>query len=400
MHKTFIRNLLGMLGIWVATSIPAWSGELLVDDFDDGNLESELGLAWMVIADDAVGGGSDGQITTATKGGSRAAIFTASRKVVEPMPIGFVGAWTPVGDDGGPRDLSAYRGVRVRARALAGQFQVSLRRTGINASFAAPLPVSKKWTEVEVPFGSLKAIAPPGVDAPSWSASDATWIGITSAGPGDGDLRIEIDTVAFYGGPTAAKARPSAAATGSPTATVELADPATMASLPWRSLSREAAGDGLRPRLPDALALSWATAKDGWVWFRVSLADTPPERWMGINIALDVDGDPANGMAWWGSNKAFHFDELITAFLNRADRYWMGTIGVATADDIGRGVMDGKSTEVRATIDRAGRAFLVGVPRRVLGASGEVRAIATVGSSMANNDDLPNEGAVTFVLPP
>lgn len=49
--------------------------------------------------------------------------------------------------------------------------------------------------------------------------------------------------------------------------------------------------------------------------------------------------------------------------------------------------------DVAAAVDREHPALLVGVPRDALPTGGPVRLIATVGSSMANNDDLPNEGA-------
>jgi hypothetical protein len=375
--------------------------ELVVDDFEDGDLASRLGLPWMVIADDLMGGGSSARIASTTIGDLRALELTGERRRVGGPVTPFAGAWTAVGDDGLPRDVSDYQGLRLRARASAGNgFQVGVRRAGANANFAAPIELGPEWTELDVPFVALEPIRPPGGDAPAWSAADVTWVGISSTGAEDSEIRVEIDRLSFYGGPQAERPRPAAATAGSKVALVQLADAAPLAGLSWRTLARDETGDGRSPRLPDAIALDWATAPDGRVWFRVALADVPPERFLGVNVALDVDGDPTNGTAWWGSNSAFRFDELVTAYLTRTEHAWMGAVGVASAEDVGRRVMDARTADVAAAIDRPNRALLVGVPRDALPARGTMRVIATVGSSFVNSDDLPGDGAVELELAP
>lgn len=394
-----MRQTIWILATCLLASV-ASGGELLVDDFEDGDLESELGLAWMIIADDLIGGSSDGQLEMSTAVGVRSAVLRGERRPSEAMPITFLGAWTAVGEDGLARDLSEYEGVRIRARAAAGSFQAGLRRAGASANYSAPIELGPQWTDVEVSFTALRPLVAPGTEAPEWSAADATWVGISSSGFDSAAVELEIDRIAFYGGPSAQRAPASEGASGSATATVQLLDAASLESLSWQPLAREDAGDALRPGLPDAVALAWASGPEDRIWFRVSLADDPPSRWMGVNVALDVNGDAGDGMAWWGSNSAFHFDELVTAYLTRTDTYWMGAVGVASAEDVGRGVMDGRTADVVAAVDRPNRYLLVGVPRQALPESGTVRLIATVGSSMVNNDDLPSEGAVVLELPP
>jgi hypothetical protein len=60
---------------------------------------------------------------------------------------------------------------------------------------------------------------------------------------------------------------------------------------------------------------------------------------------------------------------------------------------------DGSWDPVAATIDQAGRAFLIGVPEAAIPTGRPIRLIATVGSSMMNNDDLPDEGAIDATFP-
>jgi hypothetical protein len=182
---------------------------------------------------------------------------------------------------------------------------------------------------------------------------------------------------------------------------VQLADPAALAGLAWRSLAREPAGDGRQARLPDARELAWSLdERTGRVWFRVTLESDVPARWFGINVAVDGDGDPANGTAWWGSNAAFRFDRLLTAYLNLGNGYWQGAVGLADAAGVARGDMASLTDDVAVVVDRERRSLALGVTRRALDEDGRLRLIATVGSSFIANDDLPDEGAVTLGLDP
>lgn len=392
------RTIWLIVALLVLSPSPSWGGELLVDDFEDGDLISRQGLAWMIIADDVMGGGSRGDLEIVTDEGN-AALELVGELRRGGSPVGFIGAWTAVGADGLSRDLSAYEGVRLRARAPSGRYQLGLRRAGASTNFSTPVEIGVDWTDIEVPFSALRPLVQPGTAGPDWSASDVTWVGVSSGGRDDASVRLEIDRLSFFGGPAAERAPSSAAASGSPAATMQLTEAASLRDLSWQPLAKEEAGDAQRPNLPDAVELSWATGPGDHVWFRVRLAAAPPERWMGINIAIDTNSDPNDGMAWWGSNSGFHFDQLITAYLTRTESYWMGAAGLATAEQVGQMVMNGISSNVRAAIDRSEPAFLVGIPRRDLPDTGTVRLIATVGSSMINNDDLPNESAVTLTLP-
>ena len=389
-----------LAALLLGLSQPVAAGELLVDDFKDGDLRSQLGLDWIVLADEVLGGGSHARLGLSSEGRRGLLWMEGELKLTDHVNVSFVGAWTPVGEDGRARDLSSYQGLRLRARARNGSYQVGLRLAGTATNFSSPLELGRDWREIEVPFSSLRPLSAPGSEPPQWNASAVSWVGISSAGREDAAVHLEVDRVAFYGGPSAQKAAPSAAAEGSPTVTTQLASAPSLAALAWQPLVREEAGDALRPTLPDAVALSWATAPDGRVWFRVTLAETPPERFMGINIALDTNADPGDGMAWWGTNSGFHFDQLVTAYLTRTQSLWMGSTGVASAQEVGRGLMDGGTADVLAAIDEENRALLVGVPRAALPPQGPVWLIATVGSSMINNDDLPNQGAVALPLPP
>jgi hypothetical protein len=173
-----------------------------------------------------------------------------------------------------------------------------------------------------------------------------------------------------------------------------------LTSLSWTSLASDASGDALQKRLPDARELSYAIdVSADLVWFKVNLNEPVPERWFGINVAVDSDSASDNGMTWWGTNKV-KFDRLASAYLFSADDNWQGYAGVADGESVGRGNMSNLTRAVQVALDRANRAIMLGIPRSALGTAPAIRVIATVGSMIANNDDVPNEGMVTVKLTP
>jgi hypothetical protein len=190
------------------------------------------------------------------------------------------------------------------------------------------------------------------------------------------------------------------AAAQSPMHKFQLVPAASLASLSWISLASDPKSDGVQARLPDAKELSYAIdPRTGIVWFRVTVYEPLPERWFGISIAVDSDDKPENRMTWWGTNKV-KFDRLASAFLFKGEDYWQGYAGVADGQSAARGYLSNLTGDIKVALDREQRSMLIGVPREALGASPTVRVIASVGSMLANNDDVPNEGMAVVKLKP
>ena len=322
-----------------------------------------------------------------------------------------------VGPSGQATDLSAYRGVRFYARSKdATAFSAGIVRfPGQIKRYAAPFEVRPEWTLVELPFEKFRVVNPPGattVDTSPLDPKDITSIGVGVAPAAarairarhrsHGVLSVSAQTMrvgthacvvaAFW-------AIVSVAASGqTPMRKLQLLPASPLASLSWVSLASDPKGDGLQPRLPDAKDLSYAIDSAGdLVWFSVTVYDPLPERWFGFSVTVDNDDRPDNGMTWWGTNK-IKFDRLASAFLFNADDYWQGYAGVGDSESIGRGNMTNLTGDVRVALDRERRAIFLGVPRSALGPAPAVRVIATVGSMLVNNDDVPNEGVVTVRL--
>ncbi|MFY9821600.1 MAG: hypothetical protein WAM82_09460 [Thermoanaerobaculia bacterium] len=190
----------------------------------------------------------------------------------------------------------------------------------------------------------------------------------------------------------------AAPAAAQPIQKVQLLAADAVPALTWRSVASDPPGDVLHPHLPDARDFAYAfDPKTDLLWFKVSTFEALPERWFGINVALDVDGNLENGMTWWGTNK-FKFDRLASAYLFMAEGYWQGLAGVADSEAAGRGFLSNLSKDVKVALDREKRAIFLGIPRSTLGGATTVRAIATVGSMLVNNDDVPNQGYATIQL--
>jgi hypothetical protein len=364
---------------------------LVLDDFEDGDRRAASGLSWISISDDLMGGGSnaDLQVTAAGPGSSR-----ALRVSGELAAEGFAGAWVALDGRARAADASDFAGVRLRVRG-PGTLQVAVRGgPGAGANYAAAVESGPDWKSVDVPFATLQASRP---GSPPFDARSVRWMGVGVRPPRTGPYAFEIDDVGLYAPGADARLRVQEG----PTLAVEFAaaDASEQPVCEWKELARDAADDGKQKRLPDATAVAACsdTAR-GRVWFRIALAGAVPTRWLGANLALDIDGDPANGMAWWGTNRAFHFDRLVTVYGSVVDSGYEGMIGIADAADVQAGNMIGSGADgVTLIVDRARSAILIGIPASTLGAgAGPVRLVAAVGSAFQHNDDVPNEGAAVL----
>ena len=157
-------------------------------------------------------------------------------------------------------------------------------------------------------------------------------------------------------------------------------------------------GDGRDPSLADAAQLAYRYDKQqDFLWFRIALYGVPNEQAFGVNIVIDTGGDDSTKMNWWGANKTFRFDRLVTAWVTRGERGYEGTIGVA---DIA-GVNAKQLTNLRHNnlqIRVEGDSIVIGVKRTDITDKLKMNLIAAVGSNEQWNDDIPNAGSATIDL--
>jgi Complex I intermediate-associated protein 30 (CIA30) len=190
----------------VAAAVPAGSesgahdGRLVIADFDSGKLETAAGLAWMVVADEQLGGTSEASLAIIRPGarGSNAAM-RVTFNLGEGFAYPFAGVWALPGSEGLPADFTAYRGLRFYARSeKGGTFMAGLRQvSGAPANYMAAIAVKPEWTLVEVPFDKLQRVPPSGPPQP-FVAKDVSSIGFNVAGRVPGQLALDVDQVELY----------------------------------------------------------------------------------------------------------------------------------------------------------------------------------------------------------
>jgi pimeloyl-ACP methyl ester carboxylesterase len=163
-------------------------------------------------------------------------------------------------------------------------------------------------------------------------------------------------------------------------------------------LTFDGKGDGRNPSLPDAAQLAYRYDREqDMLWFRIALYGQPNDRAFGVSLAIDTGGDDSTKMNWWGANKTFRFDRLVTANVMRSDKGFEGTIGVADA----AGVNTHQLTNLKQNnlqIRTEGDSIVIGVKRTDITDKMAMKLIASVGANEPWNDDLPNAGSSSFDL--
>ncbi len=166
----------------------------------------------------------------------------------------------------------------------------------------------------------------------------------------------------------------------------------------WTVIAVDPKGDGRDASLPDAAQLSYRYDKQqDLLWFRVSLYGKPHEESFGVNIVVDTGAEDTAKMNWWGANKDFKFDKLVTVWVARENGGYKGTIGVGDAAGAKAKNFNNllqNNLEIRVE----GDSILIGVKRTDLTDKMKMNLIAAVGSNQNWNDDIPNTRSVILDL--
>lgn len=140
---------------------PIGAQNLLVDDFAEPG-RSAMGTQWQGFTDRVMGGRSTiqaGYLETDDN-----VVLAMRGEVSLANNGGFVQVRLPLARSGS-FDASAYRGVAVEVRGAPGAYFIHLRTARSRRPwqyFAAPVPVSREWTRVELPFDSFEGEAVSG----------------------------------------------------------------------------------------------------------------------------------------------------------------------------------------------------------------------------------------------
>lgn len=174
--------------------------------------------------------------------------------------------------------------------------------------------------------------------------------------------------------------------------------PSALRAQIWTVVGIDPKGDARDPAAGDAVQVCYRYDKQqDFLWFRVTLWGKAKEDSFGVNIAADTGTDDAAKMNWWGANKDFKFDKLITAWVTRARGGYEGTIGVADAAGVkAKNFTNLFQNNLQLRVE--GDSIIVGLKRTDLTDKTKMNFIASVGSGEQWNDDIPNTRSAVLDL--
>ena len=174
--------------------------------------------------------------------------------------------------------------------------------------------------------------------------------------------------------------------------------PAQILAEVWTVLSADPLEDGRDASLADAAQLAYRYDKQqDLLWFRVALFGKPNEEAFGVNLVFDTGGDDAIKMNWWGANKTFKFDRLVTAWVTRQGDRYQGTMGVGDVAGAQAKRFNNLSQD-NLQLRVEGDSIIIGVKRTDITDKMKMKLIAAVGSNERWNDDVPGVDSVTIDL--
>lgn len=166
----------------------------------------------------------------------------------------------------------------------------------------------------------------------------------------------------------------------------------------WTVLANDPKGDAKDSSLADAAQLSYRyDHEQDLISFRIALYGQPNQQAFGVNIVLDTGSDESNKVSWWGANKEFKFDKLVTAWVTRQADGFHGIIGVADAAGVKTKHFNNLSQN-NLSIRFEDDSVVIAIKRMDLTNTMRMNLIAAVGSNEQWNDDLPNTGSSTLDL--
>ena len=174
--------------------------------------------------------------------------------------------------------------------------------------------------------------------------------------------------------------------------------PSTIAAQVYTVLTFDGKGDGRDASLADAAQLAYRyDQQEDTLWFRIALYGQPNRDVFGVNLLVDTGGDDSTKMNWWGANKTFRFDRLVTASVTRGVQGYAGTIGVGDATGVNARQMN-NLLQNNLQIRVEGDSIVIGVKRTDITDKMTMKLVAAVGSNEQWNDDLPNAGSAAIDL--
>lgn len=176
--------------------------------------------------------------------------------------------------------------------------------------------------------------------------------------------------------------------------------PESIQKFAWNLLLTDTIADGQNPNSSDGKALYYyhETQTDS-IWFKLETHNRISTLDPAISISLDTDNDQSTGASWYGSNRTFKVDLMLSVGPVRQGNGYSGYNGITDAEGITNrewiNVIKGNLTYY---FDRDGSAYYLGVKRTDLGEhTKSINLIGSVGANSRWNDDIGKDGTFATI---
>ncbi len=169
--------------------------------------------------------------------------------------------------------------------------------------------------------------------------------------------------------------------------------------LPWTLLSKDQEGDASSSNV-DGKSLSYHYNQEtDTLYFKFELFDGFNADAPAISVALDIDSNQENGIKWYGSNKAFKVDLMLSFGPKRDGEKYFGYNGITDAIGIkNRNWINIKQGNLRFYIDNKNEVYYLAVKKNDFAPySTSVNLIGSVGSNSIWSDDIGKEGTYSTI---
>lgn len=173
------RSFLILLSLFAGVEAKAGTRSMLIHDFANRSLTSDLGTVWRAVSDEVMGGISKADVQLTKLDGRDCLRLTGDVRLENNG--GFLQASLELAGQGGTLDASGFSGVRLVVRGNGEHYALHLRTTDATRpwqSYRARFIAEDTWRTIDLPFS---AFVPHRLEAP-FDPSQLRRLGLVAIG--------------------------------------------------------------------------------------------------------------------------------------------------------------------------------------------------------------------------
>ena len=173
-------------------------------------------------------------------------------------------------------------------------------------------------------------------------------------------------------------------------------------SFAWIKLLEDKADDGKSEQSADGKLFSYFYEKEqDMLWFRLETYNPINPNTPAVSVAIDTDADQNTGTNWYGSNRKFTFEKMLSVGpVSKDGEKFIGYNGITNEQGVReRKWINEKENVIALYLDADSNAYIMGIKRSEISPNlKKINVIGSVGADVLWNDDISNEGFATINL--